>query len=129
VLAPKGTLDITFQASDTIKKSPDVPSPLVGTIYCDLFNKSDVEITGPIEGAVAIQSIKIDKADLSTGAPAPTFVTKELYAGEYQVLCAQDIDGSGDASHGDPVTLPIGGYMVACNRNPVTVEFAILNPQ
>jgi hypothetical protein len=29
---------------------------------------------------------------------------------------------------GDPVTLPIGGFTVACNVNPVAVQFAILNP-
>ncbi|APR77854.1 Hypothetical protein A7982_03201 [Minicystis rosea] len=126
--APKGTLDITFQASDTIKKSPELMGPLVGNIYCSLFHKEDVEITGPVKGAVAIQDFVLEKADLSTG-PAPTFVTQELFAGEYQVLCAQDLDGDGEASHGDPVTLPIGGYTVACNKNPVTVEFAILNPQ
>ena len=51
-----------------------------------------------------------------------------MYAGEYQILCAQDLDASGGASKGDPVTLPIGGYTAACNRNPVTVEFAILDP-
>jgi hypothetical protein len=53
----------------------------------------------------------------------------ELFAGDYQVLCAQDLDASGGASKGDPVTLPIGSYAVACNKNPVTVEFSILNPQ
>lgn len=128
VLAPKGTLNISFVASDTIKKSPDLMGPLVGTIYCSLFAKEDVEITGPVEGAQSIQDFNIPMADLS-GTKTPTFITQELFAGEYQVLCAQDLDGDGEASHGDPVTLPIGGYTVACNKNPVTVEFAILNPQ
>ncbi len=78
---------------------------------------------------MSLQSIKIDNADLSTGAAPVTAVTDELYAGDYQILCAQDLDGDGGASTGDPVTLPIGSYTVACNKNPVTVEFAILDPQ
>lgn len=129
MLAPKGTLNVTFVASDTIKNSPDLTGPLVGTLYCSLFHKEDVDITGPHDGAVAIQDFSIENADLSGNGPAPTFVTQEVFAGEYQILCAQDLDGDGEASHGDPVTLPIGGYTVACNKNPVTVEFAILNPQ
>jgi len=128
VLAPKGTLNITFTASDTVKNSPDLMGPLVGTIYCDVFHADDVEITGPVDGAVALQSIVVPMADLMAATP-PTFVTGELFAGQYQVLCAQDLDGDGQASHGDPVTLPIGSYPVACNKNPVTVQFAILDPQ
>jgi hypothetical protein len=127
VLAPKGTLNITFKASDVVLKSPDLMGPLQGTIYCDVYHAADVEITGPHDGAVAVQSFQVPNADLMA-ATAPTFVTDELYAGDYQVLCAQDIDQSGGASKGDPVTLPIGGYTVACNKNPVTVEFALLNP-
>ena len=29
---------------------------------------------------------------------------------------------------GDPVTLPIGSFPIACNLNPVTVQFALLDP-
>jgi uncharacterized protein (DUF2141 family) len=128
VLAPKGTLDITFAVSDVILKSPDLKGPLKGTIYCDVFHASDVTLAGPNEGAVGLQSFNVPAADLQA-ATMPTFVTQELFAGDYQVLCAQDLDGDGMASHGDPVTLPIGGYTVACNKNPVTVEFSILDPQ
>jgi hypothetical protein len=127
-LAPKGTLDIKFKASDTVLKSPDLKGPLKGTIYCSVFHKDDVDITGPKKDAKSLQDFNLPDADLQS-MTAPTFVTSELYAGDYQVLCYQDVDKSGDASHGDPVTLPIGGYTVACNKNPVTVEFAILDPQ
>jgi hypothetical protein len=60
----------------------------------------------------------------------PTFTTtKMLPDAEYQILCAQYVDGiSTKVSKGDPVTLPIGGFEIACNVNPVTVEFAIRNP-
>jgi hypothetical protein len=126
-LAPKGTLDITFQASSTILMSPDLMGPLQGTIYCSVFHASDVDVTGPHQGAVSLQDFNVPDADLQA-KPLPTFVTQALFAGEYQVLCAQDLDKSGDASHGDPVTIPIGSYTVACDKNPTTVEFAILDP-
>lgn len=125
-LAAQGTLDITFKASDVIKGS--ATGPLQGTIYCSVFKASDVNVTGPLEGAVAVQDFQVADADL-LATPAPGFVTDVLLAGSYQVLCAQDLDGSGGPSHGDPVTLPIGAFPVACNKNPSTVEFALFNPQ
>jgi len=127
VLAPRGTFEIEFVASDVILNSPNLMDPLRGTIYCSVYRAADVKITGPIEGSMAIQDFQVIDADLQAGA-APTFVTEELYAGDYQILCAQDIDGDGAPSKGDPVTIPIGSYPLACNRNPVTVEFGILNP-
>jgi hypothetical protein len=125
VLAPKGTLDITFSVSDVIKK--DAVVPLKGTIYCSVYHAEDVVVTGPKAGAKTVQDFNIPNADF-TQPKAPTFTTQELYAGKYQVLCAQDLDKSGDASKGDPVTLPIGSYLVACNKNPTTVEFSLLDP-
>jgi hypothetical protein len=127
-LAPKGTLDITFAVSETILNSPDLMSPLKGMISCSLFHKKDVEITGPLEGAVSLQDFDLPDADLQAQDPL-TFVTKEVFAGEYQILCFQDLDGDGQPTPGDPVTIPIGGYTAACNKNPVTVEFAILYPK
>lgn len=126
-LAAKGTLNIEFSASDTIKNSTALMGPLVGTIYCDVFHKKDVELSGPVANATVLESFSVPMADLEGKTP-PSYTTIELFAGEYQVLCAQDLDNDGTASFHDPVTLPIGGYTVACNKNPVTVEFAILNP-
>lgn len=125
--APKGVLDLTFTASDVIKNSTSLQGPLKGTIYCSVFHADDVTITGPKDGAVAVQDFQVPDADLDS-ATAPTFTTDAFFAGSYQVLCDQDLDGSGDPSKGDPVTLPITGFDVACDHNPATVEFAILNP-
>jgi hypothetical protein len=128
VLAPRGTLDLTFTASDVIKQSPDLKGPLKGTVYCSLFRAEDVTIGGPKKGAASVQDFTIPDADLGGTAPV-TFTTQEVFAGDYQVLCAQDLDGSGGDSKGDPVTLPIGALTVACNKNPAVVEFALLDPQ
>ncbi len=127
-LAPAGTFDITFSASSTILKSPQLKGPLLGTIYCSLFHAADVNVAGPLPGAVSVQDFNLPNANLSV-MPAPTFTTKQLYAGDYQILCFQDLAGNGLPSMGDPVTLPIGSFPIACNKNPVDVEFAILDPE
>ncbi|GAC1364470.1 MAG: hypothetical protein NVSMB47_16050 [Polyangiales bacterium] len=129
VLADKGTLDMTFTASDVVKNSPDLKFPLKGKIACSIFAAQDVTVAGPKKDAVSVQDFAIDNADLTGAGPAPKFVSQVLHAGEYQVLCAMDVSGRGSAGPGDPVTLPIGTYPVACNKNPITVEFAILYPK
>jgi len=128
VLAPAGTFDITFSASSTILSSPSLMGPLLGNIECSVFNAADVNVGGPVPGAVSLQDFTVPNANLSV-MPAPTFTTKQFYAGDYQILCFQDLAKNGNASGGDPVTLPIGSYTMACNKNPVAVQFAILDPQ
>lgn len=123
--APKGVFNITFTASDVLKNSAQVP--LKGTLYCSVFHANDVTVTGPNPGAVSVQDFQVPNADLLAATP-PTFTTNAFFAGKYQILCAQDVDNSGGASKGDPVTLPIGGFEIACDKNPVTVEFALLDP-
>lgn len=125
-LSDKGTLDVTFSVSDVVKNSPNLKHPLKGKIACDIYAAQDVTVSGPHKGAVPIQTFTVD-GDFTSGAP-PTFTSQVLHSGDYQVLCAMYIDGVDKPSPGDPVTLPIGGFPVACDKNPVTVEFAILCP-
>ena len=127
-LAPAGVFRISFTASDVVKNSPSRTHPLIGTIYCSIFHASEVDIGGPKPGAVSLQDFTVPGADLTQATP-PTFTSSTFFDGAFQILCAQDIDGSGGVSKGDPVTLPIGSYPLECNVNPVTVEFALLNPQ
>ncbi len=127
-LAPAGTFDITFSASSTILDSPQLMGPLKGTIYCSVYRAADVNVGGPLPNAVSLQDFTVPAANLSV-QPAPTFTTNQFYAGDYQILCFQDLQGNGNASMGDPVTLPIGAFTIACNENPVDVEFAILDPE
>jgi hypothetical protein len=127
MLAPKGVFAMTFSASSTITSSADLHGPLVGTIYCSIFSADEVTVTGPIEGAMSLQDFQLDAANLSSGQPVK-FTSGELYAGDYQILCYQDLDNNNDPTKGDPVTLPIGSYPLQCNNNPVDVEFALLNP-
>ncbi len=127
-LGPNGVFNITFSASTTITQSPNLKGPLTGPIYCSVFNASDVNAGGPIAGANSLQDFELPTANLSSG-PAPTFTTNTFYSGNYQILCFQDLDGDGNASMGDPVTLPIGNYLLQCNTNAAAVQFALLDPQ
>jgi hypothetical protein len=124
--AMKGTFNITFSASTVITNNP--MGPLTGTIYCSIYHATDVDVTGPKPDAISVQDFMVNNADL-TSSPAPSFVSNELFDGDYQILCFQDRKGTGNPAKGDPVTLPIGSFPIACNKNPVDVEFALLDPQ
>jgi len=127
--ALQGVFQITFSASSVIKNDLPAGQQLVGDIGCSIFHASDVTVTGPSATAKSLEDFTVPGANL-LGTPAPTFTTHNALAdGNYQILCAQYIDGNpAQVSKGDPVTLPIGAYQVGCNLNPVNVEFAILNP-
>jgi hypothetical protein len=128
VLSNAGAFGITFTASEQVTQSPDLKGPLVGDILCSVFNASDVTVEGPTAGAVSLQDFTVPGANLQSGT-APSYLTQEFPDGSYQILCFQDLMSTGSPTVGDPVTLPIGGFTIACNLNPVTVQFAILDPQ
>jgi hypothetical protein len=128
VPASEGAFDITFSASSVVTSSPDLKGPLKGTIYCSLYNASDVTVTGPNPGAKSLEDFQVVNADLSV-SKAPTYLTQVHPKGTYQVLCFQDLHGDGNPDMGDPVTLPIGSYPLACNLNPIAVQFALLDPE
>ncbi|HUJ62759.1 MAG TPA: hypothetical protein VLX92_29860 [Kofleriaceae bacterium] len=127
-LAMQGTFNMTFTASTVIQQDP--MGPLTGTIYCSIYHASDVDVTGPKQDAISVQDFTVPNADL-TATPAPSFVSNVLLDGDYQILCFQDRlgTGTGNPAMNDPVTLPVGSFPIACNKNPVDVEFAILDPE
>jgi hypothetical protein len=127
VLAENGAFDISFSASDQVLKSPMLKGPLVGDLLCSVFKAADVTIAGPKTGAVSLEDFTVKGANLQSKT-APRYLTHDLPDGSYQILCFQDLKGDQNPDEGDPVTLPIGDFTIACNLNPVTVQFAILNP-
>jgi hypothetical protein len=129
VLAPSGAFDITFTVSSVITTSPSLTRPLVGNIYCSTYKASDVTVEGPNPGAVALQNFVVEHASFEPGAPAPHYLTGDLPAGSYQILCGQDLYGNGQIGFGDPVTIPISPITLACNLNPVGIQFALLDPE
>jgi hypothetical protein len=126
VAAPEGAFEVTFTASSVIKTGPG-GNDLKGDLECSVFKASDVTIDGPNANAKSLQDFTVPGANLNSPT-APTFLTDVFPDGKYQILCFQDLKHDGNADKGDPVTLPIGGVTLACNLNPVTVQFALLNP-
>ena len=129
VLSSQGAFSITFTVSDVVKNSTDLKGPLVGDIDCSVVHASDVNIGGPLPGAKEVDEWVVPHADLSGASPPPTFLTPVYPAGDYQILCNQDLNGNSNVDVGEPITLPIGSFPIACNLNPVTVQFAMLDPQ
>jgi hypothetical protein len=126
VLANQGVFSIDFTTSNVVKQSATVP--LVGNILCSVYNASDVDVAGPKVGAMSLSDFVVPNANLNTSTP-PTYMTTTFPAGSYQILCFQDLNNNGNADMGEPVTLPIGSFPLACNLNPITVQFALLDPQ
>ena len=55
--------------------------------------------------------------------------SNQIVSDALQILCNLDMNHNGNVDVGEPITLPIGAFTVACNVNPVTVQFALLDPQ
>jgi hypothetical protein len=128
VLAPSGAFDITFSASSVLTNAA-ATTPLVGDIYCSTYNAADVTVSGPNPDAGALQNFVVPNASLQPDASPPHYTTGSLPDGQYQILCGQDLHHNGQIGYGDPVTLPISPLTIACNLNPVGVQFALLDPQ
>lgn len=129
-----GHFRVTFNASDTVRTSPSLTLPLMGTVRGEIFHSSDVTIMGPNPGAHSVAYFEFPNVDVRDPAGSIEYdVPDDLAAGDYQILASMDIDGNADPlnpspDEGDPVTLPIGGYTLKCDVQPVVVEFALLLP-
>lgn len=130
--APTGRFDVSFEASSTVRNS-ELKAPLTGNVHGSVFRSEDVKLTGPLPGATAVARFSFAAVDSTSGPSAPQLVDTQLEAGSYQILGFMDIDGNADPAApkpdaGDPVFIPIGGYELTCDRQPVTAEFALTLP-
>jgi hypothetical protein len=124
-----GVFQITFTLSSVITTSLNPGQQLQGDIGCSIYDSSEVNGGGPLPGAQSMLDFTVPAANMTGSTPVTYTTTKPLPDGSYQILSAQYVDGNdNNADKGDPVTLPIGAYPLACNINPATVQFAILLP-
>jgi uncharacterized protein (DUF2141 family) len=109
---PKGRAELRFSVSDaTVRNSMNLKSPLLGTVYGNLFLEEDVSLTGPRDQAERFGEIEVPNVDLRTASESSMSVmTPELSPGRYVFLGFYDVNGNGSGSkspdRGDPVTLP-----------------------
>lgn len=104
-----GTVTLNFSASAGVRENATLVDPLAGIVYGSLYNAADVTVTGPIDGAVAVEDVEVS-IDLTTAeVSAETWVSGELAPETYLFLGFFDVDGNGSTSFspdaGDPVTL------------------------
>jgi hypothetical protein len=114
-----GTAMLRFSVTQTVRTSPSLVDPLIGTIHGGIFLASDVTTTGPIEGA-EIQAMVELAVDLEAAMETMPWQAPPLAADRYVFLGFLDLDGNFAATMrpdaGDPVTLPGGGFDVVAGE-------------
>jgi len=130
--AAAGTFDLSFEASSTVRGSK-LKAPLKGVVKGSIYKAADVKITGPLPGTKAVVDFTLPDVDVTKGPSKVYPIDTQLPAGDYQILGFMDIDGNaaagdGGPDEGDPVFIPIGGFTMACAKQPAVAEFAILLP-
>ena len=134
VAPTSGGLALRFQIDEDYAALMDEPPS--GTLYGSFWRAEDVDAIGPIDGAIALNTIELSIELDPSGAETEILWTEEnLPVQEVYFLGFIDSDGNSDpeATHPDskdPVTLPsdndfdvIGGEITE-----VTVLFAMLYP-
>lgn len=128
-----GTVQLTFSATNGVKKSPNLKDPLVGVVYGALWKSEDVAVLGPVDGAIDVGGVEVANVDTSGDGPSTAMWTSEpLPPGEYIFLGFFDVDGNGSESKspdpGDPVTLPFTNKFVIeeTKTTPFEVVFELV---
>ena len=134
VAAPSGSLVLNFSTTNTVRKSPNLEDPLLGTVYGSVYLAEDVTLTGPREGAeAAVTGITVEQVDLRTkDVSDESWTSPPLPPGEYMFLGMLDVDDNAaqtdnDPDTGDPVTLPINKFIIEQGvQAAVTVPFDLV---
>jgi hypothetical protein len=106
-----GTVRFTFTISAGARENLKPELPPTGTIHGSIFRAEDVGVTGPIDGAVSIEGVRVEGVDLTTAdVSAASFTSGTIAPGEYVFLGFFDLNGNGDTvgepESGEPATLP-----------------------
>lgn len=133
--ALSGTFMVHFDASSTIRTSPNAPSPIAGPIWGSVYRAADVTIGGPRPGTSPVASFMFTGVDVTAGISTMEYTIDGTLPGgqSYQILGFMDTDGNADPAdpspdEGDPVMIPIGGFPMQCAQQHITAEFALLLP-
>ncbi len=130
---PVGTAKFRFQVSNNAKMDSHLTSPLLGTIYGNVFLQEDVSVTGPRTGAMGLADVAVANVDLrSVDLSNESYTTPDLAPGNYVFLGFYDVNGNGDATRdpdpGDPVTLATTNNFAITdgNQTPKIVIFDLI---
>jgi len=128
-----GTVTLSFSVSNGVRMGPTLEDPLMGGVYGDLYLTSDVALTGPVDGAVAIESVALEGVDLTTAETSTgTWTSMPIPAGDYTFLGMFDVDGNFETTDhnpdsGDPVTLTNQDFVIEAGQDtPFLVAFELV---
>jgi hypothetical protein len=123
-----GTLSLRFSIDDDVAESMDMAP--AGVFLGEIYNAEDVTGLGPDEGAVPLADFTVTLDLAADGTPSGVVYTTPLIEiAEVSVLGTLDVDESGDASGGDPITLPhLTSFDVLEGTSEVVVELNMLYP-
>jgi hypothetical protein len=123
-----GTLHLRFAIDDDVAESMDIPP--AGLFLGEIYDAEDVTGLGPNDGAVPITDFSVTLDLAIDGTPSDVVYTTPLFeVAEVTVLGTLDVDESGDASGGDPITLPHQtSFDVLEGTSEVIVELNMLYP-
>jgi hypothetical protein len=104
--------------------------PPAGLFLGEIYDAEDVTGLGPNDGAVPITDFSVTLDLAIDGTPSDVVYTTPLFeVAEVTVLGTLDVDESGDASGGDPITLPHQtSFDVLEGTSEVIVELNMLYP-
>lgn len=100
-----GQLAVQFAIDEDIAEVME--APISGTFLGEIYDAADVSAIGPADGAEPIASISVEVSVAPDGTATETLYTSPVLAPEeVTVLGALDMDQSGGATSGEPVTIP-----------------------
>jgi len=127
--AGSGSIAIRFAIDGDLAESMDV-SP-TGMFLGEIYDAEDVSAIGPADGAIPLEALSISMNLEVDGSPSGILYTSGVLDPEQvTVLGTLDVDESGGASGGDPVTLPgVNTFTVYSDlTEEVVVEFTLGYP-
>ena len=100
----------------------------MGTFRGSIFAEEDASSIGPVDGAVALESLEVS-LDLSGGTQAEALASGPLAPGIYWVLGCLDTDDN-DCDKSDPITVPNENkvQVLPGDETAFEVYFGMLNP-
>ncbi len=128
-MAGNGQIALRFAIDDDLAASMDVPPE--GIFLGEIYDAEDVSAVGPADGAIPLEALHIPLNLNVDGSASEVQHTSGILApSEVTVLGTPDVDGSGGASGGDPVTIPSGNTFDILDglTGEVTVQFTMAYP-
>lgn len=125
-----GTFNVAFRASPTLKATLG-NTPIRGDVFLSAYPQVEFKDGSIRPGATTTASLRAKDVDITKGTSQRYLLDHNAEAGVYDFIGFMDINGNADPKQpspdlGDPIIVPVSGYTLACTKQPVDVEFAMI---